>query len=88
MTLSVLVLLNRLTKHVAVPCFPTKTEVVDVQDSEISKKIICRKCVGSSLNYFEHLYRLKVQNNWFGESWSRPLGPQTMKMKGFRAFPK
>ena len=26
--------------------------------------------------------------NWFGESWSRPLGPKTMKMKGLPGLPK
>ena len=29
-----------------------------------------------------------MENNWFGESWSRPPGPKTMKLKGFRVFPK
>ena len=28
----------------------------------------------------------KIKSNWFGESWSRPPGPKSMKMTGVRVF--
>ena len=30
----------------------------------------------------------KNKYSWFGESWSRPLGPKAMKMMGFQVVPK
>ena len=32
--------------------------------------------------------RPEIKNNWSGESRSRPPGPKTMKITGFRVFPK
>ena len=35
------------------------------------------------LLFLEVMYP-KIQYNWFREAWSRPLGPKTMKIEGFR----
>ena len=40
------------------------------------------------LNYLEQVGVLTIQNSWFGESWSRPLGPKIMKNMTFSIFPK
>ena len=39
------------------------------------------------LKYLESFGVPEIKYNWFGESWSRPLGPQIMKMRVFRVLP-
>ena len=43
--------------------------------------------LGVSLVFlFRYLGVSQIKNNRFGESWSRPPGPRTIQMRGFRVF--
>ena len=53
---------------------------------EISKPAIFQKWFGIFIGLFGA--SPKINNIGFGESWSPPLGPETMNMKGFRVFTK
>ena len=74
----------RIVRHASFPTFSN----LDFQYVYISKNIISQEDSGFFLNSFESFGFSKVQNNWFRESWSRPLGPRTIKMKGFQVLPK
>ena len=43
---------------------------------------------GSFLCYLDSFVVSKVEIDWFGEAWTRPLGLKIMNMMGFRVFPK
>ena len=61
-------------------------KIWDFQDFDISQKNMFEKVSGFSLNYLKHSGVSKDKSYWFWESWSRPLGPKTMNMEGFRVF--
>ena len=58
--------------------------------SEYSRfpNMFLKNASGSFFILLECLGVSKIKNDGFGESWTRPLRPKTMKMKTFRGFPK
>ena len=46
------------------------------------------KLIGTSSDCLKYIGASRIKNNWFRNSWSRPLRPGTMKMTGFRLFLK
>ena len=58
--------------------FPPKNEVVEFNYFDISRNSRFRKWFGDFLDLLKVLGVPKIKNNWFGESWSRPPGPETI----------
>ena len=72
-------------RHATFPKFSIKN---DLQDLEISTNHIFESDFVFFLNYLKYFGGSKVENNWFRESRTRPLGPKIMNMMTFRVFPK
>ena len=61
--------------------------ICDFRCFEIFQRISSRNDVVCFLYLSEYLGVPKIKYNWFWESWSRPLGPKSMEMKGGFGFP-
>ena len=51
---------------------PIKWEIVDVRNFEISKITCFENVLGVFLELFRIIWTSKIENNWFGEAWTRP----------------
>ena len=59
-------------------------KVVRFWDYHIVKHIF--QMIWDFLRFLKYLGASQITNNWFGESWSRPSGPETIKTLTFRVL--
>ena len=71
----------------------TKSDLIRKQQDEMEESIQTKKIREKVQNnkkqdVNEKEASSKIKNNWFWQSWSRPPGPEAMKMTAFRFLPK
>ena len=77
-------LIKRIVRIFWAPPFPTFSNFSMFNILRFSNIILLEKGFVFFLNYLEPFGGPKVQNNWFREPWSRPLGPKTEAPRGLK----